>query len=159
MLVLASRAAAQSVERIPPGTRVRVTAGGDRVTGSVMASSGDSLTWMPDRNAQPVSLAWARVDALEVSDGRHGHVWEGLAAGVVGGAALGAGVGALFADPGFFSRGDITAAGALVGASAGALLGVLIGSAVRTERWQPRAMVHARVALAGSLRMEVSVAF
>ena len=157
-VLLASRATAQTVRGIAQGTRVRVTVGMRRVTGSVMASSGDSLKWVPDGSAQPVWLTWARVDQLEVSQGRHGHAWAGLAIGLVGGAALGAGAGAAFGDPGFFSRGDIATFGAIIGAPLGALVGAAVGSAVRTERWEPRVMARARQGLSGNLVVGLSLA-
>jgi hypothetical protein len=62
----------------------------------------------------------------------------GALVGVVGGAGIGAIVGATVPDKGFrvVDRGALTAIGAGLGSGAGVIVGTIVGALIRTERWQ-----------------------
>jgi hypothetical protein len=136
LLLVPAAALAQQAVLLPVGTRVRFTPEDrtqDLVIGSVAGRRPDTLlVWTEQQDTVRVPL---RNGWLETSRGVHGHAGKGAIYGFFGGAVAGAALGAALGDPGFFSKGDIVLLSTLIAAPAGALLGTLIGSAIRTERW------------------------
>jgi hypothetical protein len=178
LVMLASTASAQESgtlqSAIQPGARVRVsTVGAGTVTGRVVAVQGDSLQLTRDRSVDTLRLAGSQLTSLEVSVGRHKRRWRGAGLGFLGGAALGAVLGAAtyrkpdcsgdayFCDlgPGF----DATFGAVLLG-GAGAVVGAIAGGG-SADDWQPVALRRsarlqlivprpsARMALGASLRI------
>jgi hypothetical protein len=163
LVMLASTASAQEPGAVPasvqPGARVRVSApGAGTLTGRVVAVEGDSLQVARDRSADTLRLAESQLTSLEVSVGRHKRRWRGAGFGFLGGAALGAVVGAAtytkpdcsgeayFCDLG--QGFDATFGAALLG-GVGAVVGAIIGGG-RVDDWQP-------VALRRSARLQLIV--
>jgi membrane associated rhomboid family serine protease len=133
----------------PPGARVRVlTLSGDSWSGTLRAVVGNTMmlteadTWGGRLTQRPVSVD--HVNELWVSRGRRrgrGALY-GFGIGLVGGAAIGASLGALTAteteDCDFCGR-DVNAFfGAIGGAILGAPLGAVIGALHGPERWERR---------------------
>ena len=81
------------------------------------------------------SLALA---ALFLAAGCSGDPLSTREEGTLGGAGIGAIVGATVPDKGFrvVDRGALTAIGAGLGSGAGVIVGTIVGALIRTERWQ-----------------------
>lgn len=145
-----------------PGQRVRITSGSARVVGTVVERSADSLLIRLDRRKRLLVVPIDRVDRAEVSRGRRSGATAGVIVGGVLGVGTGLALGISFASDGFFDfgSGDVVKATALLGL-AGATAGGLIGSAIRTERWEEMPHGPAPVTIApaagGGVRLAFSV--
>jgi len=132
------------------GDRVRLEApsmGPKRVVGQVLATREDRLRLrLEDGREAEVTLADIR--RLEVARGLRSETVEGAAIGALAGAAVLLGV--LIADRGVCDEdlGGCRAYGtvAWIGAIPGTLLGAVIGSQVKTDRWE-RVPQHQRATL------------
>ena len=160
---LASAAGAQEPSTRPAGVeagaRVRASAPATGiVTGRVVEAGRDSLAVARDHGADTVRLALNQLTSLDVSTGRHKRRWRGAGFGFLGGAALGAVLGAAtyrkpecsgdtyFCDLG---QGFDAAFGAVLLGGAGAVAGAIVGGG-STDDWQPVVLRHA-------LRLELNV--
>lgn len=150
LVVLASTASAQAARGLPsevqPGARVRVVSPATgTITGRVTTVQGDEFLVARDRLADTVRLSANQVSSLELSTGSHKRRWRGAGYGLLGGAALGAVIGAAtytkpacsgdayFCDLG---QGFDAAFGAAVFGAIGAVTGALIGAG-RVDDWTP----------------------
>jgi hypothetical protein len=178
LVMLASTASAQApgtvAASVQPGARIRVSApGAGTLTGRVVSVEGDSLRVARDRSADTLRIAQSQLTSLDVSVGRHKRRWRGAGLGFLGGAALGAVVGAAtykkpdcsgeayFCDLG--QGFDATFGAALLG-GVGAVVGAIIGGG-SADDWQPVALRRSarlrlmvprsptRLALGASLRL------
>ena len=129
----------QDIPPIAPGTRVRITApsaGADRLIGTVVPSPIDTLMVRPAARMTAVAIPLASVTRLEVRFGQKSHLLLGAAIGFVAGAAsLGIGSAVVCkredSDCAKYQTVSLTALGGLSGGAVGALL----GSFIRTDRW------------------------
>lgn len=163
LTMLAASASAQTTgnlsSEVQPGARVRASAPGvGTVSGRVVAVQGDSLRVARDHSADTVRFAASQLTSLELSVGRHKRRGRGAAIGFLGGAALGAALGAAtyqkpdcsgaayFCDVG---RGaDIFVGATLLGA-VGAVTGAIVGGGTE-DTWKP-------VSLARRASMQIGV--
>ncbi len=146
LLLVGGNAPALSAQQLPDsflrsGDRVRVRVsnahGGssaDVRVGVLAASGTDSLTVTWD-NGSSSSLALSQLARLEVSDGPQPFVRQGIAAGFLGGAVLGAVVGSTAQTSNYVSRSVLVAGYAVVGGFGGAIVGGVVGAVSRRERW------------------------
>jgi hypothetical protein len=143
-----------AAQQLPPellpaaGARVRVvTRAGDRVSGTLSTTAGDTLVFIalrrdPLRRTE-LALPTDQVRELWVTRGRRrarGALY-GLGIGFLAGAAAGAAIGYIGpadSECGDFpcGRGWNAAAGAIGGAILGAPVGTLLGAAHGPERWE-----------------------
>jgi len=131
--------AGQDPDPAPAGTRVRVTTTEprpERVTGTVVEWRGDTLVLAPQDGGGSVRVPTAALAQLEVSRGRRSNAGRGARWGFLGGAVLGTGLGAAFADAQVVSNGAIVALAAGFGGLTGMLLGAGIGAGIHSERWE-----------------------
>lgn len=177
LVVLAATASAQESRGLPsevqPGVRVRaVSPAAGTVTGRVTAVQGDDFLVARDRLADTVRLSASQLSSLDLSVGRHKRRWRGAGVGLLGGAALGAVIGAAtyrkpdcsgatyFCD---LNRGFDAAFGAVVFGGIGAATGALVGAG-KADDWKPLAL-PARTSLelfvrpAGNARLGLSLHF
>ena len=150
LVVFASTASAQQPRDLPPevqpGVRVRVVSpAAGTVTGRVTAVQGDEFLVARDRLADTVRLSANQLASLDLSVGRHKRRWRGAGLGLLGGAALGAVIGAAtyqkpdcsgeayFCDLG---RGFDASFGAVVFGGVGAVTGALVGAG-SADDWKP----------------------
>jgi hypothetical protein len=128
--------AAQGAEPLPTGQRIRIVSaelGRRTLTGRLFAIDDETLLLKVANRAEPLRLHRSSVERLDVSRGRRGHAGTGAVIGAVGGLPLGVlSIAIATGGEGQAAPGDL----AFVGCVAyGAAIGALIGSAVRTERW------------------------
>ena len=119
----------------PVGTRIRVTpleSSAPYLIGTVVGQAGDTLVVL-SAPRDTVRVTLTTLDFLEVSGGRRAHVGRGMGLGFLVGAAGGAAIGAAAIDSEWRGVGALLGAG--VGGLGGLLVGAVVGSAVRTERW------------------------
>lgn len=162
-LLLAAVAAAEAQEPVPTGERVRVTSDVGAIVGELAAVDDGELEVRTETG--PVVIPHDDVSRVEVSRGRRGHPWTGM--------AVGAGTGLLWGllvtagddieDPDYGGEAALSGAVAASGALIGALGGLVVGSLIRTERWveatPPGATFSISSAAGGSASVEVSVPF
>ena len=159
-LALAAPASAQTAAADPlvpaVGARVRVSAPGGPLIGTLVRATQDSLVVAPERGGYPLALARADVGSFEVSRGRRSRM-RAAAPWAAGGALLfGLSLGVAESNP---CTSDMTrvecedasnravARQAAGGAVFGAVLGGTFGALFRrSERWQA-ATIPVRVAL------------
>ncbi|HEX5409722.1 MAG TPA: hypothetical protein VFW89_08140 [Gemmatimonadaceae bacterium] len=183
LMVLAAAAGpalAQSGPSLAPGSRIRVEGTFiQREIGTVLAYGNDSLTYVRAGVPDTESVATAGISRLEVSTGQHHRILHDMAMGAMGGLLVGGIVGAVtYQKPdcpsntsgawdfcGLFDSGagGNAAAGGILGAGGGALVGVVVGLAIRSERWRAVALdshrLHAIVAPApGGIAVGVRLA-
>ena len=111
---------------IRPGDRVRVVApeSGDTARiGTIAAIGDDGIVLRGERRDESLSIPFAHLRQLDVSQGRSAHALAGLGIGLAVGALAGASSfeGSYGPTSLFQSRGTLAAEGALVGAVPGAL--------------------------------------
>jgi hypothetical protein len=135
---------------VVPGARVRVThpAEGTRV-GTALAITDDLLFVRWRNGSDTVGVPLAEVTQLDVGDGKHKYralKYAGI--GLVGGAGLGAMVGAASYDDSdsFFGQGAYAAGGAFVLGSLGGIIG-LVSGVLRSEPWQEVPLDRSRVGI------------
>lgn len=163
LTLLAAGASAQTPgdlsSEVQPGARVRASAPGvGTMSGRVVAVQGDSLRVARDHSADTVRFAVSQLTSLDLSVGRHKRRWRGAGIGFLGGAALGAAVGAAtyqkpdctgsayFCDIG---RGADVVVGATVVGAVGAVAGAVVGGGT-VDSWRP-------VSLARRASLEIGV--
>jgi len=136
-----------SAPKIPPASivhrraRLQESTAGRPVLesiGIVEALTLDSLLLGTDRGARHVALS--PTIRLEISRGIHANTGRGAWMGAfIGGIGLGL-VGALTCEEeggiAFYGSSECAAAGVLLGGAGGALVGLVVGSVVKTERWE-----------------------
>jgi hypothetical protein len=135
---------------IRPGDRVRVVApeSGDTARiGTIAAIGDDGIVLRGERRDESLSIPFAHLRQLDVSQGRSAHALAGLGIGLAVGALAGAASfeGSYGPTSLFQSRGTLAAEGALVGAVPGALIGVVTGALVHTDRWRTLVPLHSLV--------------
>lgn len=164
-LVLSERAGAQAADTAPtglaPGERVRITAPGvDRRPARLVVFSRDSLVVKFDGDTAAHSLRTADVSLLELSRGRsRGRgALIGAGFGFLGGAALGAVVGAILEDSQCSDCVAVPALGA-VGGVLGLVIGTVVGSVRGGERWQALPLGRASMQRGAAIYVTLSVAF
>ncbi len=150
------------------GDRVRLEApsmGPTRVVGQVLAAREDGLR-LTLADGREVQVSPVDIRQLEVARGLRSRTVEGAAIGALAGATVL--LGALIADRGVCDEdlGGCEAYGtfAVIGAASGTLLGALIGSQVKTDRWeripQPqRAMLRIGPTPGKGVAVSLSIAF
>jgi len=129
--------APQGAESGRTGERVRIVSaefGRRKLTGRLLAIDDETLLLKMAGRAEPLRLRRSSVERLDVSRGIRGHGGTGAAIGAL---ALGLPTGLFFGAWGAAGGGGDGAvlAAAVVGVGSGAAIGALVGSAVRTERW------------------------
>lgn len=140
-------AAAQSLQPVPAGTRVRVTAPTvHREVATVAAFTTDTIFVAPERApGDTVAIPLDHLQRLEVSAGRKRDTWHGAGIGALAGAVAGAVVGVATYRScegsgrlGCFDLGPIGSASAMavLGAAAGGVVGGIIGSTRVSEHWR-----------------------
>ncbi len=148
-------------DTLTAGDKVRVTTDKERVVGYLTAIEGDQLTL----DASLV-LPLASVTRLEVSRGQKSMAGRGALIGAGAGAVAGVVTGlAVCAASSCGFEADLTGVVALVlgagGALVGAGIGALIGSFIKTDRWETVPLDRIRVSLTtiapGSLGATVRV--
>jgi hypothetical protein len=114
---------------------VRIWTERGRETGYLLRLTPDSV-WLRSDQAPP--LAWPRgaVQRLEVSRGKKGHFWLGLASGTVVGFVAGKLVADATAESGDNIGAGVAGLGIWLG---GTVAGGVTGALIRTERWDPAA--------------------
>jgi hypothetical protein len=133
-----SSAAELAWRRLPSNARLRIQTTEGLVIARFVALTIDTLGLShcerycpPSRNGQirfPVRL-------LEHVDVQRGHrTLEGFILGLLGGAALGSGIGLVVGEQGEMRQGDMVVAIGLTGAIGGAIVGPIIGAG--QERWK-----------------------
>jgi hypothetical protein len=130
---------ARAEEPAPPmlsdGARVRLRVEGARkddrvITGRLVSTDDLALTVLPDGGKQPVRVERLRVERLEVSRGRKRQTLQGLAGGVILGAATVAVAATLPQDAWDLKVAGIFLAGGFV------VGGTLSGALNKDDRWQ-----------------------
>ncbi|MDZ4863987.1 MAG: hypothetical protein SGJ01_11140 [Gemmatimonadota bacterium] len=158
---------AQEPPTLAPGTRVRVTTQDERVVGTLTAIDSAAIV-VRRKNGSLDSLPMTPRTRIDVSGGpglcSPGHRGTCVAVGFLGGAALGAVVGAAAECSG----GELCVLVYFFTVPAGALVGTIAGAVIGGEHWN-RAEPPARLTLAPSdqgssrpwraIRMGVSVPF
>jgi len=135
-------AAAQWAGQIDAGTRVRVTAPSivpQPVVGAFLSSERDSIRVRAEDGKFRVAIPMARVQQLEVADGRSRGRWArwGAVAGAIGGTVIGGLGGSGTTRP----ADDWGRVGGLV---LGVPLGALAGALLAPERWREHSVVGLR---------------
>jgi hypothetical protein len=175
-------AAAQTPATLPPlqiGARVRVSSSAPGFSGpprvaNVLAQHGDTLSFRPEGTQDSIALPLSLITRIEVSTSRSSHRRQGMGLGLLGGALIGAVVGAATytpcSGPGFGScifspgsRGEQAKWGGFVGALVGTSVGGFIGSDWQSENWERVAVtapkVSVRIAPSGKGGLMVSATF
>jgi hypothetical protein len=150
------RAMADAGERqqLPAGSRARVRVEGKWMVGTYVGQSRDSLSFAVQTyhdetppfsfsgkapTGETDTLAWLRssIEEFQVSRGHRSHGGTGARIGAVVGAGAGLGLGLALASDELLQAGTgAVVATTVLGAAGGYLLGGLIGTLVRTERWE-----------------------
>ncbi len=159
LLPLASLGAQEISDKITPGTRVRVSAPAvakNRIVGTVVSVDSTRIvlqaTPSTDHQPPPLTVPWAAMQRLELSQGRKwsgGRTAAGAGIGLLAGALVGAGIGAVAPSPSFDEDdGQAVSAlvGGIVGAGSGLVLGAIIG-ALPHERWQMVPLAKVRLGI------------
>jgi len=130
---------------IDPGDRVRVTAPSldlDKDVGTVASLVADTFVVEMEDRADALDVPFSHVTRLEVHRGQKSRAGAGALIGAGAGAATGLTVALVSCagDECHLDGSDVTGAVVLVlgagSALAGAGLGALIGTAIKTDRWQ-----------------------
>ena len=148
----------QTIDRLAPGSRVRITAPGKPARpATLIVRRPDTLLvrWDDSIGSEPVPLA--DISRLDVSLGQHRSVRRnagiGALIGVVGGAILGAATYSPCTDTGLlacYMEPDSRGQAAVYGGAAGGALGVVVGALTglpKRERWEPVTTSAARAAM------------
>jgi hypothetical protein len=161
------------------GARVRVSSSAPGFSGplrvaNVLAQHGDTLSFRPEGTQDSIALPLSLITRIEVSTSRSSHGRQGMGLGLLGGALIGAVVGAatytpcssteflgcLFAPT---SRGANAELGGIGGALIGTIVGGVIGRNRQTENWERVAVtapkVSVRIAPSGKGGLMVSATF
>ena len=127
---------AQDSTILAPQARVRVTTDAGRFVGRWLGRTGDSLSIAGARD-QPMDFAAASVRNLEVSAGRKRQTGSGAVIGLASGLVGGLVTAAMLCNDGCGElHGFVLVALAGLGAGGGLIIGAIIGSQVRSERWE-----------------------
>ena len=156
-----------------PGDRIRIKQmDGTVLTGTLTMLSPETIQLSVGSDDRMAEVPVAQIEVLETSLGRRATYGKYVPLSMLGGAFVGAAYGAITGDPsstGFSSfdqPGFRAFAGFVYGAIIGLPLGVIIGSLVTEERWNPvalpapaasgltiRPVIGSGVGLAGSFRV------
>ena len=155
------------------GARVRVTSSepgflGSPTVANVLAQRGDTLFLRREGTRDTLPISLRSITQLDVSTGRSSHIGKGMGLGFLGGAVIGAILGAAThkscsGGPACFTQGgDALVAGLVVGLI-GTLAGGAIGAVWQTENWERLAVMSVklgfRVAPSGTGGLMVSATF
>ncbi len=169
ILALTPLTSATAQVPVRPGERVRVTrppiCRADTICGgrSPRQSVGTFLAWKSDTlvvqsNGDTLALPLDSVTRLDVSWGRKTNTGKGAGIGILLGVIAGAFIGGVSYEecvpqgwfscigPDFGSE-AYAAAGALLGGLGGLMAGAIIGTAIKTDRWQEVPLDRVRVSL------------
>ena len=143
---------AQDSVVVAPGVRVRLVTDSIRVVGNLMRRVEDSITILDARSHATHVLSLNAVRVFEISRGKRRRTGRGALIGLVSGAGAGIVSTLVLCRSGCTSSGgDWTGFIAVVltgaGAVAGVGVGALIGSQIRSERWDRAAVSGIRVGL------------
>jgi hypothetical protein len=125
---------------IVAGSRLRVTereSKHDHHLGTVVAMSADSVVVRLDESGKRAPFAWAGLSQIDVSRGNHGHAAAGVGIGLLGGAGIGALIGAISTQRSSdnLEKAMNTLAWSGIGAVVGMIAGGIIGANHKTEKW------------------------
>lgn len=122
-------------------------------SGQLEALDADTLRIRVGSNKSVFAIATASIARLSVANGTRGHFWTGAGMGLLAGVLIGAAIGSTQNLEGsfLFSNTDPKLLGAVVGAPAGFLLGGVIGTLIRSDRWQAVAINDHPIRLAPRL--------
>ena len=113
----------------------RLSSRGLKHTGTVIEMRSDTLVITAEAQSNPSFVPAASLTSLEVSRGTHSHILAGAALGLLAGAVVG-GVITRENATNNEERGLEILFGTLLGGGAGLVGGAVIGSRLRTERWE-----------------------
>ena len=130
---------------IPSGAQARIIGPAnarDYVRLTVVGVSPDTLRYKLDAGPNSKAISWQNVSRMDVSGGRHSNFFRGLGIGVLVGTVSGAAIGAASGRGGkeLNSSGFLAFVGAIYGGTLGGLTGMVLGIAMRSERWTPVAL-------------------
>jgi hypothetical protein len=145
----------------PRATRVRVSTNipNVRPEGRLAFASPDSLV-VADAHGHATRILRANITAVDTSAGRRRHPWQGLGIGILAGGAAGMAIGFAQGDdpPGFMSMTaseNAVFGGAIFGVLGG-ITGLVVGSLMKTDRWQRTSLDALHVAVRPSRSGSVS---
>ena len=169
IFVLALDGSAQAVPS--PGDRIRIIqVDGPVLTGTLVTFSAETIQLSLDSESPTVEVPVEGIEALETSLGRRHNYPKYIGITVAVTSVVGATMGFIAYDPSCtflcFTRSQHVGIGFVGGVLIGLPLGVIIGSVVREERWNPvslpapvasglsiRPVIGSRVGFAGSIRV------
>ncbi|MEO8622907.1 MAG: hypothetical protein ABI625_17675 [bacterium] len=140
--LLAASSRPLAAQEINPGARVRITTSGTREpsVGNVVSATEQGLVARL-ASGDTIRVPASNLAGLEISDGQSRHIWLGAGLGFIGGAAVGALIGAATppdANCNFMC--DDKVLGEAIGAGllgiAGTVVGGIIGATHTTENWR-----------------------
>ncbi len=140
---------------IEPGARVRIkapTLSKRPIVGTFEGVRDSILLVRGNRATTATEIRLGQIERLDVSQGKKSNAGAGALAGLLSGAALGAGFGLVACGSGsgcedFGGTGTIALFTGAIGAGGGLLLGVIIGAATQSDRWEEVAPDRLRVGL------------
>jgi hypothetical protein len=142
------------------GSRIRITeseaAGFRRHSGTLVRAGADTIVLKLDRGGEAVAYPLAGVSRFEVSQGQKGHALAGAGLGLLAGAGLGALIGATNCGSACSGSDDLGGLAVLIwsgiGAGVGLVAGGVIGSTLKSDRWEevPSSRWRVSVSPAGS---------
>jgi hypothetical protein len=155
--LFAPSASAQGTNAVA-GSRVRVSGAGlERLTGTIVSLAADTLV-LRTSSGQTVATPLTAGTRVDVSTGLHRHPWKGAGYGMLGGAALGAAIGAVAfhesqCDPTNTyclnsGRQESAGEGAIILSTLGVFIGAAAGSIMRTEGWRRVSLAESHLGLA-----------
>jgi hypothetical protein len=160
--------AQESRSFVPLNVRVRLSAfrvGGEelRVVGNLAAIGRDSVVVLRDTDQTPSSVSIASLRRFEVSQGKQSRLRKGTLYGLLGGVLSGVASGIVIcrddtrpcgSDGENWTVQNLVALG-VAGGLVGIGIGALVGSQIRSERWQRLTLQHLRVGSVQSSGMRV----
>ena len=159
-VLLAGGTGAQGPASLAPSDRIRFSLP-DRpaIVAEVLVQRGESLWVRLVRSADTVSLTLSELARLDISRGLKRHPVRGAVIGGISGAVVGGAIGYFFLGdcsaprpyPGVYISCTSASQAALIGGAdlgaVGAAVGAVVGSLIRTERWEPLVERRGQVAL------------
>jgi hypothetical protein len=141
---------AQDTSALHAGARVRLTTETGRFVGTLQSRANDSVTILDASRNAVLVVAMGTVRRLEVSRGERSRTGRGALIGLVSGTAAGVLAGLVLcggnrcSSSGGEFGGLITLVLGGTGAAAGTGVGALVGSRIRSERWEqaPLSRLH-----------------
>lgn len=130
---------AQDLSNLAPGDRIRVAllkTPNRKGSGTYHSLSNDAIIMTLEKSGKRVKVPLAATASLEVCRRTKRNTWAGVGIGLAVGVMTGAMIGAASADSGDPYAGLAPLAGMAIGAPAGLFLGAIIGSEIKTEKWE-----------------------